>query len=149
MSNSLKEGLNMDNQPRFIALRCETCGGNLDVPKQNVVGKGDDEFTITGSDVFACQHCGTRYLPQQSLERFTSTSGIVIAGDVVGGDVIFGDKVGGDVIHSSKVVFQQVQASDDVEEPARLQKTSRRVSDEIEEPAQQQKISKKWWQFWK
>ena len=122
----------MDNQPQFIALRCETCGGNLDVPMQHVVGKGDGEFTITGNDVFMCQHCGTEYLPQQSLERFASDSGIIIVGDLVGGDVFSGDKVGGNVIHGSKVVFQQV-----------------RVSDEIEEPAQRQKTSKKWWQFWK
>lgn len=122
----------MDNQPQFIALRCETCGGKLDVPKQNVAGEGDDGFTITGYDVFTCQHCGTEFLPQQSLKRFASDSGNTILGDVVGGDVIYGDKVGGNVIHGDKVVFQHVK-----------------LSQAIEASAQQQKISKKWWQFWK
>ena len=101
----------MAEQSPFVALRCQVCGGKLDVPEPNVIEGADGIFSIIGNSPFSCQFCDTEYLPQQSLERFTGGGQVVISGidggsavigniitGYVGGDIIAGDKIGGDKI---------------------------------------------------
>ncbi|MCB0214051.1 MAG: hypothetical protein KDJ52_32235 [Anaerolineae bacterium] len=100
----------MDNQ-QFIALRCQACGGRLNIPKQNIVDQGEGSFTITGNDTFICKHCDTSYLPKQSLERFAPSSigGVTISGNV-GSTISLGS------INTSITVGGRIVDSDVVEE---------------------------------
>ena len=110
----------MDNYQQFVALRCETCGGKLDVPKQHIVDGGDGSFTIVGNDTFTCNFCDTEYLPKQSLERFappSSIGGVTFSG-ITGATISLGSinittTVDGDII-GSNLSKKKSEASDEM-----------------------------------
>ena len=85
----------MSEQSLFVALKCNACGGSLQVPTSQVVAQENGAFVVASAVTFVCEHCGTQYTTAQSLQRFETTSGIFIASSatvVVHGDMIGGDK---------------------------------------------------------
>ena len=142
----------MDNYQQFVALRCQTCGGKLDVPKQYVVDGGDGSFTIVGNDTFTCNYCDTEYLPKQSLERFVPVNigGVTFSG-IIGSTISTGPinavvTIGGDLIGGDPGK-EKSESSAKLAAPSQVATIA--GGDFSSTSTKPPEAKKKWWQFWK